>query len=411
MKYRSLIVHKNGGPEVLEVAENELWPGQRITWLRNFVRLVSVGNQTIHQGLLHQTGCLTIAGGYAILFEDHPAKRSTSFYAEEIMENMTTNSPASHSHSRRMTLLISSLVAGALFLYPLQMPGVIFYTLGHFSEIFYYMSKGRAIFETFTFLLLLCIPLAVIAGLVSYWKGGMWFKVTWIAALIGAGTMLLQQFLMASSGMAPWQYYSFLTMFFILLILAALVVMIATAVNLGKEPNVMMGTPSASVPGVAPAAAPAGGQGAIPEVLAAVPPQAPAPAAPKAGFFRMLFSDRGRINRGQYWGYSILVAVLYFVVAAGCAAILFSDRDNFMNLFPLALIVLLIASLLLMWSALALIIKRYHDLNKSAWWLLIVFIPVIGSLWQFIETCFVAGTPGPNRYGPPTLMGVHSQRR
>jgi uncharacterized membrane protein YhaH (DUF805 family) len=29
-------------------------------------------------------------------------------------------------------------------------------------------------------------------------------------------------------------------------------------------------------------------------------------------------------------------------------------------------------------------------------------IPIIGSIWFLIELGFLAGTPGPNRFGPPS---------
>lgn len=43
-------------------------------------------------------------------------------------------------------------------------------------------------------------------------------------------------------------------------------------------------------------------------------------------------------------------------------------------------------------------IRRSHDLNKSAWFAIISFIP-IASLYLV----FKKGTPGPNRYGPDPL--------
>jgi uncharacterized membrane protein YhaH (DUF805 family) len=46
-------------------------------------------------------------------------------------------------------------------------------------------------------------------------------------------------------------------------------------------------------------------------------------------------------------------------------------------------------------------IKRFHDRDKSGWWVLIGLIPVIGAIWLLIELGFLKGTPGPNRFGPP----------
>ncbi|SFI16327.1 DUF805 domain-containing protein [Planctomicrobium piriforme] len=44
-------------------------------------------------------------------------------------------------------------------------------------------------------------------------------------------------------------------------------------------------------------------------------------------------------------------------------------------------------------------IRRFHDFDKSGWWLLINLIPILGPLLQLIMM-FRAGTPGKNRFGP-----------
>ena len=51
---------------------------------------------------------------------------------------------------------------------------------------------------------------------------------------------------------------------------------------------------------------------------------------------------------------------------------------------------------LVTWISLAVAVKRYHDRDKSGWWLLIVFVPVIGGLWYLIECGFLRGTDGHN---------------
>jgi len=48
-------------------------------------------------------------------------------------------------------------------------------------------------------------------------------------------------------------------------------------------------------------------------------------------------------------------------------------------------------------------VKRYHDRDKSGWWVLIIFLPVIGALWYLIECGFLRGTDGNNAYGPDPL--------
>jgi len=58
-------------------------------------------------------------------------------------------------------------------------------------------------------------------------------------------------------------------------------------------------------------------------------------------------------------------------------------------------------SLIILIPAILIYIKRFHDRDKSGWWVLIGLIPIIGALWLLIELGFLKGTDGPNRYGPP----------
>ncbi|MDK1017721.1 MAG: DUF805 domain-containing protein, partial [Actinomycetota bacterium] len=48
--------------------------------------------------------------------------------------------------------------------------------------------------------------------------------------------------------------------------------------------------------------------------------------------------------------------------------------------------------------------KRWHDRDKSGWWMLIAFVPIIGGLWAFIETGLLQGTESDNQYGPNPLV-------
>ena len=55
---------------------------------------------------------------------------------------------------------------------------------------------------------------------------------------------------------------------------------------------------------------------------------------------------------------------------------------------------------MLLWTALALQIKRWHDRDKSWVWIFISFIPLVGAIWVLVECGFMDGTPGPNKFGP-----------
>ena len=121
---------------------------------------------------------------------------------------------------------------------------------------------------------------------------------------------------------------------------------------------------------------------------------------------RLLFSFEGRVNRARFW----LVALGIFVVEAiafaamGGAALLSGDNERvFATIGPITGVVMAIVLLIAAWISLAMAVKRYHDRGKSAWWLLVLFVPVIGHLWYLIECGFLPGTPGPNAYGPDPL--------
>ena len=122
----------------------------------------------------------------------------------------------------------------------------------------------------------------------------------------------------------------------------------------------------------------------------------------------LLFSFEGRLNRARFWLVALGIAVveiLAFAVILGGAA-LSGDPETAMASVGTGMgIVLLIVILALTWVALANAVKRYHDRNKSGWWVLIVFVPLIGALWYLIECGFLRGTVGPNTYGPDPLAG------
>ena len=104
---------------------------------------------------------------------------------------------------------------------------------------------------------------------------------------------------------------------------------------------------------------------------------------------QLLFSFKGRINRQSYWLFTLTMAAVILLPAFFYFGIDTETADTYVNA----------ASLVLLWPALAVQAKRWHDRDKSAWWVLINFIPVIGFFWSIIENGFLQGTLGPNRFG------------
>ena len=105
---------------------------------------------------------------------------------------------------------------------------------------------------------------------------------------------------------------------------------------------------------------------------------------------------QGRLNRQPFW----IATLVLWLVSMGVTfvtSILFGSQS------AATTFVQAVVALVLLIPSLAVAVKRYHDRNKSGWWILIVFIPIIGLIWYIVELGFLPGTPGPNRYGPDPL--------
>jgi uncharacterized membrane protein YhaH (DUF805 family) len=123
----------------------------------------------------------------------------------------------------------------------------------------------------------------------------------------------------------------------------------------------------------------------------------------------LLFSVQGRANRAKFWMVAlgiVVIEVILFAVFLGGAAMSGDPEQIAAAMGPVASIVILAFVVIATWISIAVAVKRYHDRNKSGWWVLIVFVPVIGGLWYLIECGFLRGTPGPNTYGPDPLAAA-----
>ena len=123
----------------------------------------------------------------------------------------------------------------------------------------------------------------------------------------------------------------------------------------------------------------------------------------------LLFGFQGRTNRAKFWLVALIILVIEFILfgALGSMIGMSADPEQALNAIgPVAWIVIVVFGIVAPWISVAVAVKRYHDRNKSGWWVLIVFVPVIGGLWYLIECGFLRGTPGPNNYGPDPLAAV-----
>ena len=102
----------------------------------------------------------------------------------------------------------------------------------------------------------------------------------------------------------------------------------------------------------------------------------------------------GRASRPEFWYFWLTCFLVNFIfnvivqlvgpesAASGIIAIV-------QGLFGLAIII----------PHIAVVVRRLHDTNRTGWWFLIVFIPLIGAIILLLWLAS-APTPGTNMYGP-----------
>jgi uncharacterized membrane protein YhaH (DUF805 family) len=93
----------------------------------------------------------------------------------------------------------------------------------------------------------------------------------------------------------------------------------------------------------------------------------------------------GRIGRGEWVLRNFAHTLVIFLLA-----IPFADSRSYGAEFWMIL-------LFLLWNYLTIVSagKRYHDLNSSAWFSPLIYIPLMG-----LFLLILSGTKGPNKYGP-----------
>ena len=106
----------------------------------------------------------------------------------------------------------------------------------------------------------------------------------------------------------------------------------------------------------------------------------------------------GRINRAPFWA-GVLVLIGANVVLAIIGSVLG------MIFGPLSYLAT-IGSLILIYPAVALYAKRWHDQAKSGWWTLVALVPLLGAVYTIYMLGIKEGEPEANQYGQNPLGGI-----
>lgn len=108
----------------------------------------------------------------------------------------------------------------------------------------------------------------------------------------------------------------------------------------------------------------------------------------------------GRSRRMEYWMF-FLLNIGVSIVATILDGILGMSGMIAGAYGPLSVI----AMLALLVPGIAVAVRRLHDQDKSGWWLLLAFIPILGGL-VLLVFMFLEGTKGDNQYGPDPKAGA-----
>ena len=100
----------------------------------------------------------------------------------------------------------------------------------------------------------------------------------------------------------------------------------------------------------------------------------------------------GRAGRPEYW---------YFVLFNVAASLILEFLDGLFGTFSNSARIGLLGSLYslaVLCPTIGVGMRRLHDINRSGWWLLIGFIPIVG--WIVLIVWAATGSdPGQNQYG------------
>lgn len=106
--------------------------------------------------------------------------------------------------------------------------------------------------------------------------------------------------------------------------------------------------------------------------------------------FVRLFSFRGRVSRRYWWLVHLSFAILEVPFALQELGIVSLGQFEFYLAIPV---------IAFLWVILATHVKRWHDINRTGWWVMVNNIPVFGMLYSLVELGFQSGTIGANAYG------------
>ncbi|MGY4690874.1 DUF805 domain-containing protein [Salibacterium sp. K-3] len=94
----------------------------------------------------------------------------------------------------------------------------------------------------------------------------------------------------------------------------------------------------------------------------------------------------GRARREEYWMFTLINALIIFILAGVEVGLDIPELPS--TLYGLGILL----------PSLAVVVRRLHDTGRTGWWILIGFIPLIGSIVLLVFMC-LDSQDGINEYG------------
>jgi uncharacterized membrane protein YhaH (DUF805 family) len=114
-----------------------------------------------------------------------------------------------------------------------------------------------------------------------------------------------------------------------------------------------------------------------------------------ASGFQNYVNFTGRAARSEYWFWTLFTIIVSIAASLIDLALFAGAAVSPLNS---------LASLAMLLPSLAVSARRFHDMDRTGWWLLLL-LTGIGVIIILIWFCF-KGTTGSNRFGPDPLAGM-----
>lgn len=102
----------------------------------------------------------------------------------------------------------------------------------------------------------------------------------------------------------------------------------------------------------------------------------------------------GRSTRTQFWLFTLILGVI-LIACSILDALLGFDKQG-------ALVVTGFVYVGHLLPLLAITVRRLHDIDRTGWWVLLCFVPLVGVVVLIVFAC-LPSTAGANRFGPSLL--------